>query len=366
MKPIVPLPVLALSCVVFACSDDSRPINPSPWEDIEIVDAPSAGRFYSIAFSASRGLAAGAATEGTTSMPYLAERRSDGTWRAETTATLPDSGVLSAVGFTSSGEAVVAGVDAGVPTGFLLDERNGWSRHDVPFGGLAFASASGVIRLAGSGQTTTVLKSTAPDVWTPEPVPFPGAPQEKALADISVKDDVFIVCGFDDGGEGTIESPNSVVFQNANGTWERIDGPCGGCSAQEFKAVLAMANGAFLLGGADTHFEAGAPDAYTAFLHLRTSSGDWVSLVIPQPGRIDRVNDILIAGNGDTYLACGVESGFILRKPADGVFEEELAVPFARISSLAEGPDGSVWAAGSIRSSEAGEERPALWKRESP
>ncbi|TPW04777.1 MAG: hypothetical protein FD129_2855, partial [bacterium] len=91
--------------------------------------------------------------------------------------------------------------------------------------------------------------------------------------------------------------------------------------------------------------------------------GDWAEIVLPEPGRLDRVNDILVATNGDIYLACGVEGSIILR--VSGTSMSEAALPDARIAQLAEAPDGSIWAAGAIVDLAGGSSRPMIWRRSS-
>ena len=352
------LPGLILVAIsIAACGDDEE----APWSEVEVVGAPPAGVAYSIAFAGSSGLIGGSGEGGTTT-PWVASRSEDGTWAADGEIPLPASGVVSAVGFTTSGEALVSGFELELPpSGYVLDERGGWSRSEILFGGRAFASAPDVVRLAGtSGIGIVLLTSHEPDVWIPEEIPFASSSQnEKGLNDIDFRDGLFVACGFDDGGDGTPESPDNVVFQNSGSGWTAVEAPCGGCSAYEFRSVAVLSSGAFLLGGAVTDFSGGSPDEYTAFLLLRTAT-EWVELVLPQPGTLDRVNDILVASNGDVFLACGVTSAFVVRKPGTGSFERDATLPTAGIVGLAESSDGSIWAAGSIG------DRPALWKRRIP
>lgn len=358
---------LASSLLVMSCGDEAEPPHLSDhWEEATIFDAPTHGTFYSMAFSESLGLAAGETVETTPSAtihsPYLVTRASDDTWSQPAGAPFPPRSLISAVGFAPTGGVLMAGVDYDTQSGFILDERGGWSRHNFVFGGRAFASTSGIVRVAGAAAgNNAVLVSRAPDVWVPEPLPFPGDGNERALVDSSAFDGVFVVCGFDDGGEGTPQSPNSVVFRNDGGEWERLDAPCGGCTNREFRTVAVTPTGSFFLGGAETDFSAGSPDPYRAFLLISSRAGDWAEIVLPEPGKLDCVNDILIATGGDIYLACGVEGSTIVRMSGTAVYEAEL--PGARIAQLAEAPDGSIWAAGAIVDEAGGSSRPMIWKR---
>jgi hypothetical protein len=207
-----------------------------------------------------------------------------------------------------------------------------------------------------------MMVSTAADVWTPESLPFPANRNERGLEGIAARNGLWVACGFDDGAEGTPESPSRVLFLNRGSGWDRIAVPCGGCSNREFGAVAVSAPGGILLGGSITNFAGGA-DEYTAFLLLRSVAGDWAEIVLPDPEALERVNDILIAADGTLYLACGMETGFLLRWPPGRGIEREAAIPSARIRRLAQAPDGTIWAAGSLQSGENGEARPAVWRR---
>jgi hypothetical protein len=288
---------------------------------------------------------------------------SDDTWARPAGVPLPTRALLSAAGFAPSGEALVAGADYDTQTGFILDERGGWSRHDFAFGGVSFATAPEIVRVAGyASNNNVVMKSSAPDVWIPESIPFPGPVNEHGIKDICVGDGVFYACGFDDGGDGSPEFPHQVLFQSDEaGGWVRIEVPCGGCSDREFRAVAITSQGGLLLGGAITNFSGGSPDMYRAFL-IHYTGGNWEEIVLPEPGALDRVNDILVTTNGDIYLACGMETGFIVRLPVGGTGEREAAIPAARISALAQSAE-AIWAAGEIFVGTAEASRPGLWKR---
>jgi hypothetical protein len=88
-----------------------------------------------------------------------------------------------------------------------------------------------------------------------------------------------------------------------------------------------------------------------------------VEIVLPAADEIEAVNDILLAADGTTYLACGREDGHILRWPVGGAAAREATFSSARINRLAESPDGSIWAAGAWLTAEGDVERPAIWKR---
>jgi hypothetical protein len=360
--------LLASAALFASCENDaSRPDPAGPWDDVALIDAPQGSAFLDIAFSATRGLAAGATAAGVaphqTFTPFLASRQADGAWAPASGVPLPSNGILTVVGMAPAGEAIVAGADATSGVGFILDERGGWSRHDGAFGALAFAASGNTLRLGGSAAANQQVRiSTSADVWTPESLPYPVGAGERGIQDIAARNSHWAACGFDDAGDGSPESPSRVLFADDGAGWERIDAGCGGCSNREFEAVAVGASGAILLGGSITDFSGGA-SVYTASLLLRSTGGDWVEIVLPRADEIEAVNDILLATDGTTYLACGREAGYILRWPVGGTAAREATFSSARINRLAEAPDGSIWAAGAWLTAEGDVERPAIWKR---
>lgn len=364
----VGLACVALIALFTGCDEDPPPDSEEgAWEVVSLQDAPARGILRGVAFSGSEALAVGAGTAGVPPAvnyePFVAERVGDTNWRRVTGSWLPAAGLLTAVGFAPAGDAIIAGFDLAPPgQGFVLDERGGWSRVDVSLGVLAMAQSGGVIRLAGS---PGLLVSPGADAWTPESLPFPATTNERGLVDIAARNGVWAACGFDDGAEGTPESPYHVVFLNGGAGWQRLELPCGGCGNREFRAVAVSATGGVLLGGAITNFQGGAADEYVAFLLVRSAGGDWVEIVLPAAGELDRVNDILVTTDGTVYLACGMGGvSRIVRSPTGGPAVREASFEDARIESLAEGPGGAIHAVGArFAAGNPDLPSPALWRR---
>lgn len=360
--------LLGVAVLLLSCGDDStRPEPMGSWEEAILDDAPAGGAILDIAFTSTRGLAVGSVASGAapdrTYTPLVFSRQVDGMWAPEPGLPLPHAGMLTAAGMTPSGLAVVAGLETPSGSGFILDERGGWSRHEVSFGGIAFASSGDTLRFGGAAAGTAQVRvSRAADVWTPESLPYPSVGGEHGLEDLAARNGHWVACGFDDGAEGTPESPNSVLFRDNGSGWERIEVACGGCSNREFQSVAVHTGGGLFLGGSITEFGGGAND-YTAFLMLRTADGDWVEIVLPAPTELRTINDILLARDGDVYMACGMDSTVILRWPAGGSIERDALIASARVTRLAEAPDGSIWAAGARLDDEGEVARPAIWKR---
>ena len=355
-----------LGCAVLlaACDDDPTEPQLNTLEEVTLIDLDQEGAFFDIAFSGTRGLAVGAVSSGVapnqTFVPLAASLNTNGTWASDASISLPSTGLLTAVAMTPSSLAVIAGLDPSVISGFILDERNGWSQHNVAVGGLAFAVHEDTLRVAGA---SAAMISTAPDSWTLETLPFPASQNERQLQDLSAGAGIWTACGFDDGADGTPDSPNEVLFLNHGTGWERISAPCGGCSNREFRSVAVRQNGGIFLGGAITDFSAGGNE-YTASLALRPTSGDWVEIVLPAPTELKRVNDILIGQDGTVYLACGMGTiSYLVRSSPGDAPERDATLTSARINRLAESPDGTIWAAGAVLDAQGNVLRPAIWKR---
>jgi hypothetical protein len=359
---------LACAVLLAACDDDPTEPQLNTLEEVTLIDLDQEGAFFDIAFSGTRGLAVGAVSSGVapnqTFAPLAASLNANGTWASDASISLPSTGLLTAVAMTSSSLGVIAGVDVSVISGFILDERNGWSQHNVAVGGLAFAVHDDTLRVAGASVTAQhAMISTAPDSWTLETLPFPASTNERQIQDLSAGAGIWTACGFDDGADGTPDSPNEVLFLNHGTGWERISVACGGCSNREFRSVAVSETGGILLGGAITDFSAGGNE-YTASLVLRSVSGDWVELVLPAATELKRVNDILIAEDGTVYLACGMGTmAYLVRSSPGGPIERDATLTSARINRLAESPDGSIWATGAVLDAQGNVLRPAIWKR---
>jgi len=366
-------PFMLLGCAAFLASCSDEPTQPTPSSSLveaDLVESPSGGEFLDIAFASTsdRGLAVGSVASGLppnqTYTPLVAALDPSGAWTADANVASPPTGLLTAVGLTPSGDALIAGVDASLATGFILDERNGWSTVDVAFGGRSFFQSGDTLRVAGAaGSTQQVFISTAPDSWTPEALPYPVGQNERAIVDASAASGTWAACGFDDSGDGSPASPDNVLFLNHGLGWERISVACGGCSNREFRSVVVAPTGGILLGGAITNFAGGANE-YTASLALRAVSGDWVEIVLPKPTELKRVNDLLIAHDGTVYMACGMGgSSYLMRWSNSGPITREATLTSARINRLGESADGRIWAAGAVLDAEGNVVRPAIWKR---
>jgi hypothetical protein len=213
---------------------------------------------------------------------------------------------------------------------------------------LAVDAAGTFLATGPASSHLLALTGTAEGSWTTAPISLPGDPQEKSLVDLAYRSGTWAACGFDDGGNGDEDSPFSVVLMDDGSGWTLMKGiGCGACGNREYRAVAFNQQGALLLGGAITDFSAGAVDDYVAFLMQYDAVHDeWLEFVLPEAGTLDRVNDILVAANGDVYLACGESGSTLVHHYSTGETTIEWQSSDVRLQSLAEAENGDIYAVG--------------------
>jgi hypothetical protein len=214
----------------------------------------------------------------------------------------------------------------------------------IPLGGegvfAAVMRGGGLFRAVGIAPEGLSAFSAAPDSWIADDAGFTTPPSEKGLVDIAFRDGMFYGCGYDDAGP-----PYAVVAENDGSGWTPIEAPGVDLDDRELSAIAVTGDGALLIGGSIADASSGTVE-YAAFLLIRGAAGEWIEGVLPEADRLDRVNDILVASDGTTFLGGGLEETWIARQAGEGVELEGPRAP-GRIASLCESPDGVVHAAGS-------------------
>lgn len=364
------------AALLLACSDDDPsspgPLPPenSPWVEVELPAELPAGALTSIALRNNSSVAGGTADDGSA---ILLENSSQG-WRVLEIDPKPQAQVwgLAIDGF---GKRVLVGFTSTLRQVVLTEDENfNWSAAlpaPAPAGALLCVDVddTGEFLAAGTqGSSLAAWTGAAGGSWSPVSIPTPGDPNDKALVDLAFGAGAWVACGYDDGGEGTIEKPYSLLMVDEGSGWELIAALCGGCGNQEYEAVAVSDQGTILLGGAVTDFAAGSEDEYTAFLRrYERDIEEWTEVVLPDPGALDRVNEILLVPGGDIYLACG-ESGehSLVRLPAGGTSYDPSNLEWhsaqAQIFGLAASGAGTVYAVGA--KSEGGTLRPFMLSRD--
>lgn len=202
-----------------------------------------------------------------------------------------------------------------------------------------------------------LMSSQAPGSWNTDTFPTSGR-NDGGFRDVHVRGDVAVACGFDDGAD----TLKVVLRRTKVESWKMLNRnglPFG----VQLLCIAVNDDGAIFLGGVEGP---GSP-GYKAFLSVRSPEGEWVSLVLPNAEELGGVNDILVARDGSVYLACSSEyqdtsTAHIVHATPSGVGEE--ISPFGgSLLQLAEGSDGTIYAAGSRRIGSTLDREPVLLKR---
>lgn len=365
---------LLLPILLFACDDDdviNPTVPPSPyWSAVSLPAELPDGALFSVAFSGNSSAAVGSGVDNT---GLLLENTSQG-W---VTIDVPElqSGVARDVGIDGSGRRVIVGATPASQEGLIIAERPDWSSvfagapPTALFDAIDVDDAGNFVAAGAQTAEVAAWSGTAEGAWSEVPITAPGDPQEKSLVDVAYGAGVWVACGFDDGGEGTPQQPYAILMLDQGSGWESISAICAGCGSHEFKSVAIDDAGLIYLGGAQTDFSNGASDEYIGFLWTYAPDiEEWTTIALPDPGSLDRVNDILLSANGDVYLACGVDIASLVRLPVGGESDAQENIEYVATATvlygLAQTNGGDVYAVG--QSGLTSSSRPLMLLRTEP
>lgn len=350
MKSLV---ILVVVLGLFAgCGDDDTTgptVEPSAWTTVALPDSFAGHVLWRVDADAGRGLGLllNPSLEST-----IAEIDAEGVTRVERPL-WPSGTVVFDVEVASTGRGVAVGGSLGGAV-FVATDGPEWTATSLVAGSGILLDvverADGSLVAVGSSAASPVRVDGSIDgEWTRSTVALPGNPNDRSLVAVTEGADGLYACGFNDGGEGTPENPFRLVMRDTGSGFELMPGPCTDCTSHEYEAMASTSSGGVLLGGAITNFRIDAADDYRAFLALWSpTSEDWVEIVLPDAGALDKVNAILVASDGSVYLACGMEgSATVVRQPPDGpAVVDWVADGPADVLDLAELDDGTILAGG--------------------
>lgn len=336
------LPVLGcVASLVLAggCGDDSVcPCETGPWADVALPDLGEA-RLVGVAARGTRVVGIGVSL---TSAKSAIVQSTGGSWETIGVPTAPSDVIYLGVALDASARLIlVGGSPSLVP--IVADERAQWTIPDLMREGALYAVATGgddSVLAVGTAVGGLAAASSAPGVWSADHAGFT-TPQEKGLVDLAYANGVYAACGWDDSVGRPI-----LRLHDGNG-WKDTPGPAVVFPPEysvEYRAVCIEPGGALWLGGALIDATGGGP-RYSAWLMRRTSSMDWIGVVLPDAGPAESINDILSATDGSVYLACGRTTARVLRW--DGMrWSDEGPGVLGGMSALAEDATGRIYAAG--------------------
>lgn len=360
--PTRAIAILTLMLALTACNDDpSAPSGgtPDPWNEVDLGAASAEPvRLVAIDCGTDDCIALGieGAAPGGTSRFW--EREADGLWTTRDDVGLP-AVVYTGLALDDSGSAAFVGYDMRDMSSVVYDER-------TPAPTTVSIERSGLVTLDGDGDffvaggllgSGHLVSSVSEGVWTRDDFPSSGR-NDRGFWDVDVRGDVAVACGFDDGAD-TLQ----VVLRRTRTTRWKALGRAGMPFGFDLRSIAVDDDGAIFVGGT---VRPGSPAA-EASAAVRSPTGEWTSLILPDPTSLGRVNDILLAGDGSIYLACSSEYedtsiAYLLRVTESGV-QNEIA-PFAgELLQLAEDGGGVIYAAGSRRTDGSPSREPVLLRR---
>lgn len=337
---------LVLLLVCGGCDDDvAGPASAVRWRShaLDGLDTPAV--IHSLRSAHGRTLAVGSSASG----PFVLEY--DG--RAWTKTDLEGGAATRAfdLDFADDGRAVAVGggLDG---TARVWAERPEWTTVPLERNGLLRAVALGgageFVAVGGGVGAAPVARGSIDGDWVTSTVVLSEPGNEQALEEIVAVQAGWVVCGWDDGAEGTPESPYRVLLHLVGSTWTPMPTPCGGCTNREFTALARRGEAGLVLGGAITDWSTGAPDASIAALALYASTTqEWIEVVLPEAGALDRVNDVEVLPEGSMVLACGRDgTASIAILPASGGGGVEWSGDGASLFTVTRAHDGTLWVGG--------------------
>jgi hypothetical protein len=365
LRPLA-LSLLLLAGFVVACSDDPAspddPVNPGTalWQEVELEAATGESRFVAVDFTGNHGVALRLVMPGGGAMEVIHDvfrLQPDGGWLKGNPDTIRAGFVALDLTVDTTGELVMAGFQMLDFHSLVLDLRGAAPEYiEQVSGGMLTVDGEGAFMVAGGRSDGGGLwTSTAPGNWNFDTLPLSGT-NDSGFRDVYVRGDRAVACGYDDGAD----TLRVILARTASTDWEKVQLP--GIFGRTFYSVALSDSGVIFVGGIEG---AGGPSP-TAFLMLRSVDGDWTDLVLPDPGLLHGVMDILIASDGSIYLACEGEgddtSANLVHADASGVRTEITPFPGGLIQ-VGQSASGDIYAVGYRRDDSTGMEEGVMLVR---
>lgn len=338
----------------------------SRWRQVPLDLTPGDSRAVAVDFTGSHGMAMVVVTAsgGASVVAHDFFRlQAGGIWAPDHPDDIRSGVMMLDLNVGTTGRTVLAGVQMSSPHSVVLDlrgptpeyiEQNSLGMLTVD-GEDAFMVAGGRSRSGGGGGLWT---STSPGAWSFDDLPLTGI-NDSGFEDVYVRGNRAVACGYDDGAD-TLQ----VILSRTDASeWEHIR--TAGSFFQTFECIALGDDGTIYVGGIEG---AGSLTA-VAFVVQRSPAGDWTELILPDPGRLHGVSDILIADDGSLYLACWGEGedteANVVRAGPDGVVEDIIPFPGGLIQ-IGQSSAGDIYAVGFRRDPSTGAETGVMLMKPSP
>jgi hypothetical protein len=369
--------LLILAFSLSACDDDDPGSGAGdPWVEQSLPAELVNGGIWGLDVGSDRAVALAVTGDGS----FVIEEGPDG-WVVVGEGALPgtmpvapsseSSRIASGITVDTGGKIQVVGAIVAEMKPVIWSESDGsWIQEEIDGSGYlqdVVPLGSRDVLAAGTGSTgIPFVTGSAGTAFVFDTEPFGG---EAGLTALVEESGAIYGCGFNDGGDGTGQDPWRIVMKYDLGEWSNVPSPCGACGSYDLRAIDATPD-ALYVGGSERSIRTGdepygnGTSIETAWLvQWSFEESGWAQLLLPDAELLQRVNAILVASDGVTYLACGTPEtpAYLVRvEPgAAPVVEQEFVG--TRLFSLAETPDGRILAAG-LEPGEV-EGRPVLLER---
>jgi hypothetical protein len=353
------LPLAWSILFLTACSDDDlvRQENPNApqWQEVDLGQTAGDSRMVAIDFTGSHGLAVrvvmldgGATTELTHEFFRM---QPDGGWQKVDLGNIRSGFVAMDLALDTAGKPVLAGMQYTGPHSVVLDLRGSVAEYiEQPTYGMLTVDGEDPFMVAGGRSGGGGLwTSTGPGEWDFDDLPLTGT-NDSGFHDVYVRGDRAVACGYDDGAD----TLRVILTRTATTNWQKIQPE--GTFARTYECIALGEDGTIFVGG----IEGAGGLSPKAFLTQRSADGIWADLVLPDPGLLHGVMDILISSDNSLYLACWGEgentTANLIHASASGVVKEITPFP-GGLLQVGQSAGGDIYAVGFRRDVLTGTER---------